>query len=243
MSKAADTMYQVSTLQALSLGYTRPVTTVGELLEHGDTGLGTFEDVNGEMIVADGRCFRAMSDGTVIEPALDEGVPFSSVAYLDDSNSFELVGIESIDALKSVLNVRVEEWFGLNSMHIARIDGSFGKVLARSESPTRSQHVSLKDILSTTQQEFRFDDARGSLICVYYPAYMDGINAPGWHFHFLSEDRSCGGHVFELALDRGRARLTKLSHLEIQLPTEPAFDTYTLENASQAEIKQVEQGQ
>ena len=48
MSKAADTMYQVSTLQALSLGYTRPVTTVGELLEHGDTGLGTFEDVNGE---------------------------------------------------------------------------------------------------------------------------------------------------------------------------------------------------
>lgn len=47
-------IYQVSTLQALALGYTRPVITVEELLRHGSIGLGTFEDVNGEMIVLDG---------------------------------------------------------------------------------------------------------------------------------------------------------------------------------------------
>ena len=52
-------MYQVSTLQALALGYSRSVVTVGELLRHGDTGLGTFEDVDGEMIVIDGNCYRA----------------------------------------------------------------------------------------------------------------------------------------------------------------------------------------
>lgn len=51
--------YQVSTLQALALGFSKPVITVEELLMHGDLGLGTFEDVDGEMIVLDGKCHRA----------------------------------------------------------------------------------------------------------------------------------------------------------------------------------------
>lgn len=51
--------YQVSTLQALALGYSKSVITVGELLKHGNLGLGTFEDVDGEMIVLDGKCYRA----------------------------------------------------------------------------------------------------------------------------------------------------------------------------------------
>ena len=58
-------MYQISTLQALALGYTRAVVTADQLLEHGDTGLGTYEDVNGEMITLDGRCFRASDDGSI----------------------------------------------------------------------------------------------------------------------------------------------------------------------------------
>ena len=47
-------IYQASTIGALSLGYTKAVTTVKELLSHGTVGLGTFEDVNGEMIIDDG---------------------------------------------------------------------------------------------------------------------------------------------------------------------------------------------
>lgn len=67
-------MYQVSTLQALALGYSRAVISVGELLQEGNTGLGTFEDVNGEMIVMDGRCFRADQDGQVTEITHEAGM-------------------------------------------------------------------------------------------------------------------------------------------------------------------------
>ena len=55
-------MYQVSTLQALMLGYSRAVISVSELLNHGNIGLGTFKDVDGEMIVLDGSCYRAMEN-------------------------------------------------------------------------------------------------------------------------------------------------------------------------------------
>lgn len=46
---------------------------------------------------------------------------------------------------------------------------------------------------------------KGSLVCVYYPDYMDGINAAGWHLHFLSDDKKHGGHVFDVSLTQGDA--------------------------------------
>ena len=235
-------IYQISTLQALALGYTRPVVTVKELLEHGDIGLGTFEDVNGEMIVVDGQCFRATEDGTVWEAEPDMGVPFASVAKADFSPCFEIRDIPDIEKMKEILTLKIEEDFGLNSMHIVRIDGAFNRVCARSESAYRSQHVDLKDILSQTQRDFMFEDISGTMVCIYYPDYMDGINAPGWHLHFLSEDRLKGGHVFDLEMESGTIYLAKINNIEIQLPSEPAFDTYSLKDASGSDIKQVEQG-
>ena len=80
------------------------------------------------------------------------------------------------------------------------------------------------------------------MVCLYYPDYMDGINAPGWHVHFLSEDRTKGGHVFDLSIARGKVRIDKIANIEIQLPSEPAFDTYSLKEASGSDIKKVEQG-
>ena len=235
-------IYQISTLQALALGYSRAVVSVKELLEHGNIGLGTFENVDGEMIVVDGECYRATEDGTVLKADPDMGVPFASVAKAEASPGFEIADISDIDKLKEVLTLKIEEGFGLNSMHIARIDGVFPHVCARSESAYRSHHVDLKDILAKTQRDFIFEDTSGTLVCLYYPDYMDGINAPGWHIHFLSADHAKGGHVFDLEIASGQVQLAKINRVEIQLPSEPAFDTYSLKEASGEDIKQVEQG-
>ncbi len=237
-----NTMYQVSTLQALSMGYTRPVVTVGELLEHGNIGLGTFEGVNGEMILIDGHCYRADEEGNVVEIPSGTGVPFASVTFLQDERRTVLPASGTADALKQMLDKIIEEWFGLNSMHMIRIDGFFKEIQARSENAYFSQHISLKDILSETQKSFVFSNIPGTLVCVYYPDYMAGINAAGWHLHFISEDRTLGGHVFDLYMQSGKAVVDKIQRLAIQLPTEPSFDTYSLTEASQQEIKQVEQG-
>ncbi|MBP5247873.1 MAG: acetolactate decarboxylase [Fibrobacter sp.] len=235
-------IYQISTLNALALGYTRKVVSIEDLLAHGDTGLGTFENLDGEMIVLDGHCYRASDNGAVTEPPLTMGVPFASVAVLKGISEFEIGELDSVSALKDFLNLKIEEDFGLNSMHIVRIDGFFAKVDARSENGLRTQHVELKELLGKYQKAFTFENLRGSLVCLYYPDYMEGINAAGWHFHFISEDKTRGGHVFDVALKSGVARLDKISKLEMQLPREAAFDTYSLTKASQKDIKQVEQG-
>ncbi|MBQ7264919.1 MAG: acetolactate decarboxylase [Firmicutes bacterium] len=235
-------MYQVSTLQALILGYTRKVVSVDELLQKGDTGLGTFEGVGGEMIVTEGHCFCAANDGSVTEALPDAGVPFAAVANIGEGRKLKLKDIEDIETLKQKLDLAIEEEFGLNSMHVVKIDGKFKRVSARSESAYKSHHVSLKEILSKSQKDFFFDDVEGTLVCVYYPDYMDGINAPGWHLHFVSNDRKQGGHVFDVDLTEAEANIRKITRIELQLPTEAVFDTYALKEASKDEIKEVEQG-
>ncbi len=238
----SNKMFQVSTLQALVAGYTRSVITVQELLGRGSVGLGTFEGVDGELILLDGVCYRAQQDGTITKPALDVGVPFASVASVQDGTAFELGEVPDMDALAHELTCKVDEAFALNSLHVVTVDGTFEYVSARSESAYRADHVTLKDMLATTQREFVFEKLDGALVCVYHPEFMDGINAPGWHVHFLSADRTKGGHVFDVSLVRGSAVMHRIDCIEIQLPATAAFDTYSLIETSKEEVAEVEQG-
>ena len=235
-------MYQVSTLQALMLGYSKAVVSVSELLDHGNIGLGTFTDVDGEMIVLDGSCYRAMENGDIAAAESDRGVPFSTVCDMKESTHIAFGFNGNIEALKTELNNIIDSHFGLNSMHMARIDGTFELVDARSESGYESVHVDLKTILGKTQKAFQFENITGTLVCVYFPDYMDGINASGWHLHFISDDRKHGGHVFDIIMKSGKGQISKINSIELKLPDEPIFDTYTLKQASEEAIKAVEQG-
>ena len=96
-------------------------------------------------------------------------------------------------------------------MHVVRIDGHFSEIYARSEAGYESRFIALKDILSEKQKDFQFADIDGTLISIYYPDYMDGINAAGWHMHFLSEDKRKGGHVFDISMTRGNASFCKIT--------------------------------
>lgn len=241
-NQKAGKFYQVSTLQALALGFSKSVITVEELLQHGNLGLGTFEDVDGEMIVLDGNCYRAKNNGDVVPAESDRGVPFAAICNFDPYRSEEPGKMDTIEQLKDWLTLRIEEDYGLNSMYAVRIDGEFAKVDARSESGTKAHHVTLKDALNVTQRAFIFENIKGTLVCVYYPDYMDGINASGWHLHFLADDRKFGGHVFDVSMIQGTAKFCKITSVEVRIPDSPAFDTYALKKASKDEIKSVEQG-
>ena len=234
--------YQVSTMQALAQGFSKSVINVEELLGHGDLGLGTFEDVDGEMIVLDGKCYRAQSHGDVIPAENERGVPFATVCSFRSMRKEYPGKTDTIEQLKSWLTLRIEEEFGLNAMYAVRIDGEFSKLEARSASGTKAHHVTLKDALSVTQNVFFFENIKGTLVCVYYPDYLEGINAAGWHFHFISEDKKHGGHVFDLSMIGGEASFCRLTSVEVRIPDTPAFDTYDLKSASNDEIKSAEQG-
>ena len=145
----SNKIYQVSTLQALALGYSKPVVTVKELLKNGDTGLGTFENVDGEMIIIDGVCYQAKQDGSIVRSENSTGVPFAVVGSIKNARMIEFEKKTDIETIKLALTMIIDDDFSLNSIHVARIDGWFDMIRARAGAPYRSQHVTLKTILST----------------------------------------------------------------------------------------------
>lgn len=233
-------MYQVSTLQALAKGDFYGNATIGELLTKGDIGLGTFKAVDGEMIVLDGKCYRAKADGTVEIAADSDSTPFASVTYLNKDIFFKLDNIANMDALLVKLDVAAKA-NGENNIYACRVDGYFTEVYARSEKKQHSEpYKTFAKVLETDQREFKFQNVSGSLVCVYFPQYMDGLNVAGWHVHFISDDRTMGGHVFNCALKEGTAYMGKTKGFTFLVPDTDYFQKLDLTDVSKEEIESVE---
>jgi len=198
--EAGDTVYQVSLLQNLMLGDYYGLISSGYLKTKGDTGLGTFDGLNGEMIVLDGVVYRAAGDGTVEEAADDELIPFADVTMFDVDEIQEITDIEDLNVLKALLDEKVAE-LGENRFYMIRIDGVFDEMHVRSEQAQKEPYKPLEEVMETDQTFFDYEDIEGTVVGLYCPDYMDGLNTPGWHMHFISSDRTKGGHVLGLSAD------------------------------------------
>ena len=80
------TLFQVSTSGALVEGVLDGVVSVETLREHGNFGLGTYADLDGEMIALDGVFYRVRSDGSV---HVEEGSSLSPFALVTHFNPEE----------------------------------------------------------------------------------------------------------------------------------------------------------
>ena len=234
-----ETIYQVALLQSLTQGYYDGIIKVSELKEHGDIGIGTFEGVNGEMIVLDGTVYQALGDGTVQVAADDETVPFSNVTFFDKDGSVELSDINDVNALKEKLNAMVKE-NGKNLFYFVKISGTFEKMNVRSEIKQEKPYKTLDKALETDQREFNYDNITGTVVALYCPDYMNGLNTPGWHFHFISDDKTKGGHLLDLQFAKATAEYDATPEFDMCLTDNGDFQQMELANDVSDAIKKVE---
>ena len=237
-----EVINQVSLLQGLTFGdYTGSV-TVAELKKMGDIGIGTFDKLNGELIMLDGVVYRAAGDGSVEVVNDEETIPFADVTYFDNDEEQKADAVESIDALKELLNKKVEE-LGENRFYMVRIDGVFPEMHVRSELAQEKPYQPLAKVLETDQTFYDFEDVKGTVVGLYCPAYMNMLNAVGWHFHFISDDRQAGGHVVDLRGDKATIRWDYTQEFSMKLPDSEAFKDYDLTVDQSEDIKKVETGE
>ncbi len=234
-----ETIYQVALLQSLTQGYYDGIIKVSELKQHGDTGIGTFEGVNGEMIVLDGTVYQALGDGTVQEADNNETVPFSNVTFFDKDGSLELSDVNDINALKEKLNAMVEE-NGKNLFYFVKVSGTFEVMNVRSEIKQEKPYKPLDEALATDQREFNYDNITGTVVALYCPDYMGGLNTPGWHFHFISEDKTKGGHILDLQFSKATAEFDATPEFEMCLTDNGDFQQMELSKDVSDAIKKVE---
>ncbi len=221
-----DTLFQVSTLNALMLGSYDGVITADELLQNGDTGLGTFDTLDGEMIVLDGTVYQAKADGSVVKPAGDVTVPFAAVTHFDSDYTMDLSNIDDIEALKAALLQTVSE-NNANLFYMATVSGNFDLVHVRSVSSQQKPYKPLSEV-TESQKEYKYEDISGTLIALYCPDYVSGINLVGWHIHFISSDGTKGGHVLDTAFASAEAQLDITNAYQLLLPETKDFASLKL---------------
>jgi acetolactate decarboxylase len=233
-----DILFQVSTLNALMLGDYDGLITVDELLQQGNTGLGTFDTLEGEMIVADGVVYQAKADGSVVQPEGNTTVPFAAVTHFDSDISLMLSDIGDIESLKAALNETVSE-NNVNIFYMATVKGDFTNVHVRSVPAQQKPYKPLSEV-AESQTEFEYNDISGTLIALYCPDYISGINLYGWHIHFISSDGTKGGHVLEAAFAFADVDIDITDAYHLVLPNTQEFAALDLANDMENDTKLVE---
>ena len=234
-----DTLFQVSTLQALMQGYYYPVSTVGELKENGNFGIGCFEAVNGELIMVDGVVYQAIHDSSILVPDNNTPIPYATVTFFNNDINIELENINSIDNLKEQLNKIVNE-NGNNIFYFVRIDGSFDTLYYRSEYAQKEPYKPLAKAMETDQTFFNKENETGTIVGLYCPDFMDKLNSSGWHFHFITEDKKSGGHLLNVSAKKMSVQLDKKTTFKMKLPEEEKFQNMQLSKDMSKDMYEVE---
>lgn len=231
----ASKLFQVSTLNDLMLGDYNGTCSVKELLKHGDTGIGTYDGLDGEAIILNGKAYNGRANGVVSEMSDNDSLPFTTVAFFDESVKEEKVTFESIEDFKAKLAAELPS---TNFFYMIKMHGKFNvrvRSCFKQEKPYEPLFKVAKD-----QREFEYHDIEGYVVGVYCPNYVEGMNLPGWHIHFISEDLTKGGHILKLSGEKVSYKLNKLTGWDLVLPETKEFSTFNLKEDLSKKTEAVE---
>ena len=233
--KARPPVFISAPLAALVEGIYRADTTIGHLRLKGNLGIGTFNDLDGEMVLLDGLvyCLRPQGDAELVGD--DVRTPFA-LTTLFEGDTEDRIGEPVADTAFEHMVLDLVP--STNLMYAIRIDGRFDYVRARSV-PKMSNYLPLADI-ARLQTIFEFRDVEGTIVGFFTPNFLDGVHLPGLHLHFITRDRTRGGHLLAAAPNGITVKLQHAPSVELGLPL--TFDFLTMERTRdmQADLDRVE---
>jgi acetolactate decarboxylase len=227
-------VFQTSTIGALLDGAYDGDVTIGEVLEHGDLGLGTLNGLDGELIVVDGVAHAARVDGRLRAVPADECTPFAVVIPFEADVRVPLRGPLTLDRLLATVDAHLPG--GPALVHAIRVDGRFERVRARSVPRQQPPYRPLGDVVAE-QQVFDLLELEGTLVGFRFPADAGALNVTGHHLHVVDAARARGGHVFDCVLVEGELAIDHSSDVHAELP--PGIQIAT--TADQARVAAAEQ--
>jgi acetolactate decarboxylase len=211
-------LFQTSTVRALLAGAYEGDVTLAELLENGDLGLGTLDGLDGELIIIDGQAWKAEVDGVLTQPSLAAKTPYAVVVPFSPAEPVALRGPFHSTDLEDRLRHRVD---AATRPTAIRIDGRFETMHVRSVPKQTRPYPPLAAAIAE-QRVTELVDVRGSMVGFRFPDPLDGIEMVGAHLHFVTDDRSRGGHVLSYTLSEATAYLDDAEELHVELP--PAIE-------------------
>ena len=208
-----SSIFMSSPINAILEGFYETNLTMAELKKKGDFGIGTFNDLDGELILIDGSVYQMDISGNVCMVDDDVKTPFATACFFKPSSHEVIRNRLDHEAFNRFLDVCLPS---RNMMHAIRVNGFFSRMRTRSV-PRTANYTPLVEA-TALQKESEFENVRGTLVGFFTPDFVPSINVPGYHFHFITENRKHGGHLLECDIDDGLLEIQFYSRLDLNFP-------------------------
>ncbi|GAA5224714.1 hypothetical protein GCM10025777_53450 [Membranihabitans marinus] len=237
--KGYGNLYNYGVIDALIGGLYRGSLPIKELKLKGDFGIGAPDMIDGELIVVNGIAYQTKVNGETVELSDDHLTSFASVTFFKSDTGFiETSRTDKTAILESIEN----ELLSKNQMYAIKISGHFDFVKTRAFPPVEKEPFpKLSDILHH-QTFFNHQNTDGSLIGFLLPNYLNGINAGGFHFHYLSDDKELGGHMLDFKGENLKIEIAQLKSFELVTPNNEDFQNFDFVKKENESLRKVEQG-
>jgi acetolactate decarboxylase len=218
-------VFQTGTMGALLDGIYDGDCSVEHLLTRGDFGVGTFNSLDGEMLLVDGTCYRLSSDGSVGPTVPTVQTPFAVVTRFEAHVTHRIVEPLTLAEVRDLLGSITPSD---NYLYAFRIRGDFEFVRTRTVARQSPPYRRLAEVTKGEPVQV-FSNLSGDIVGFRTPVFQQGIGIAGDHAHFIDESRSQGGHVLDLALTRGTIEVCIGTDLHLELPRTVAFERADLD--------------
>ncbi len=214
----AGELYQTSLMSALMAGIYEGEATYGQIRKYGDFGVGTFNDLDGEMVGFDGTFYQLRSDGSARPVTDDQKTPFAVVTFFQPDQELDVVQ----QMTKNDLVAAIEKGTDANLFSAVRVDGIFEEVRTRTV-PRQVKPFPPLTEAAKHEVEKVFTNVEGTLAGFRSPTYAQGIGVAGFHLHFLRQDKQAGGHALDYRIRAGKVQTCTVHDLRVELPTSTEF--------------------
>jgi len=231
-----EVLFQYSTIDALLAGVYDGQLTNGELKKQGNLGLGTFNALDGEMVVLDGQVYQVTVDGKVAVAPDGGKTPFAAVTAFTPKEFLPIKKAANLMELAKLIDQALPT---KNIFYAFKIEGRFAQVKARSVPRQTRPYPPLAKVVEK-QAVFNFTDVDGTMLGFRCPPFAKGVNVPGYHLHFLTKDRTQGGHVLDCAGENLTVQVDPIHKFNLVLPEDQEFYRLNLEKDQSVNLKKVE---
>ena len=236
IAHSGEALFQYSTIDALLVGDYDGQLTCGDLKKEGTLGLGTFNALDGEMVVLGGKVYQVKVDGKVTQAPDNGKIPFAVVTTFAPQKFVPLKKAGNFKELTALIDQNLPT---KNIFYAIKIEGRFSRVKARSVPRQTRPYPPLAQAVEK-QAVFNFKDVEGTILGFRCPVYIKGVNVPGYHLHFLTKDRRAGGHVLDCSLKNVTVQIDPIHQFTLVLPKDKDFYRLDLDKDKSKELKKVE---
>lgn len=218
-------IFQYGTMAGIIEGAYSGSLTIEELLKYGDFGIGTFDGIDGEMVILDSKIYKIDYFGNSYLQSIKESTPFATITTFEkEYQKFDNFTFEN-------LLEKVQDYLNQNYFYAIKISGNFQKMNTRSPKKQEKPYPPLLEVLEN-QNIFHYENTQGTIVGFFSPYYAQGLVVGGFHLHYISNDLKAGGHIFDFEILNGLVEISKPLNYSLKLPENDEYQNIKIDETT-----------